>query len=562
MIGEMSPGLILVLGAVLVPFLKGQARAAWMLALPIIGLMQLLSLPMGDLGQTTLAGVPLTTMRVDGLSWLFGFVFLFAAFIGILYNLYHDDPLQHAAGLVYAGSAIGAVFAGDLVTFFLYWEGTAIASVFLIWASGTERAYRAGMRYLIIQIGSGVILLAGILIHHHATGSLAFTKFGLDAPGAMLILLAIGIKCAFPLLGSWLPDAYPQATPGGTVLLSAFTTKLAIYALARAFPGTDILIPIGLVMAVVPLIYAMMENDLRRTLAYTLNNQLGFMVVAVGIGTEMAISGAAAQAFVHVVYKSLLFMAIGAVLYRTGTAEASALGGLRATMPLTAALCIIGGLSIASPLLGGFVAKSLILSAAMKGGYFWVWLILLGASAGAFVATAIKIPYAAFFAADSGKRPEEAPKPMLAAMSLAALASLIVGLWPSLLYGALPFPMTYDAYTLEHVVTQLQLMAFATLAMVVMVALGLYPFERPGQLLGADWLYRGLGYRLLRWIETAANAAWTSIVGGVTSASGATVAWARSLHGPDGLFGRTWPTGTMALWTTVMLGAYLILAFV
>ena len=234
-------------------------------------------------------GLSLVTLRVDSLSLLFGYIFLIAAFLGGLYALHVRDTAQHSAGLIYAGSALGAVFAGDLVTLFFFWEGIAVASVFLIWASRTESAYRAGMRYIVIQVGSGVLLLAGILIHYKHTGSLSFGAIGLASPGGLLILLAFGIKCAFPLLHNWLPDAYPEATVSGTVLLSSFTTKVAVYALARGFAGTEILVPIGAAMTAFPIFYAVIENDLRRVLAYSLNNQLGFMVVGIGIGTELAL---------------------------------------------------------------------------------------------------------------------------------------------------------------------------------------------------------------------------------------------------------------------------------
>ena len=335
MIGEVSPGLILILGALLVPLLKGVVRSAYMLALPALAFAQLVSLPYGDLGQISVLGLPLVTLRIDRLSTIFGYIFLIASFLGVIYTLYHDDWVQNVAGLVYSGSAVGAVFAGDLVTLFLYWEGTAIASVFLIWASRTERSFDAGMRYLIIQIGSGVLLLAGTLIHFHATQSIAFNKLGLVSTGTWLIFLAFGIKCAFPLLHNWLQDSYPEATPGGAVMLSAFTTKLAVYALARGYAGTEILVPIGAAMTAFPIFYAVIENDLRRVLAYSLNNQLGFMVVGIGIGSELALNGTAAHAFCHILYKALLFMSMGAVLLRAGTVKGSELGGLYKSMPWT-----------------------------------------------------------------------------------------------------------------------------------------------------------------------------------------------------------------------------------
>jgi len=285
--------------------------------------------------------------------------------------------MQQSATLAYAGSAIGGVFAGDLLTLFLYWELTAVTSVFLIWARRTEGAFHTGIRYLLIQVLSGVLLLMGLLLVYRDSGSIAFTAMTLGSLGTWCIFLAFGIKCAFPLLHNWLQDSYPAATVTGTVILSAFTTKMAVYALARGFPGTEILIYIGAVMTLFPIFFAEIENDLRKVLAYSLNNQLGFMVVGVGVGTPLALNGTAAHAFCHILYKSLLFMSVGAVLYRTGTSKASELGGLYRTMPKTAIFCLIGAASISAvPLFSGFVSKSLILSAAGKEGYWLVWVAL------------------------------------------------------------------------------------------------------------------------------------------------------------------------------------------
>ena len=333
---ELAPGLILIFGALLVPVLPhGKVRNAYMALLPVLGFYGLTQMAPGAHGGFEAFGYQFAPVRVDRLSLVFGYIFHIAVLLSVVYAFHIRDTVQQVAALVYAGSAIGGVFAGDLITLFVYWEGTAISSVFLIWASRNERALRAGMRYLIIHVGSGVLLIAGAAIHYQATGSLAFDKMELNGLGPTLIFLAFGIKCAFPLLHNWLQDAYPEATVTGTVFLSAFTTKLAVYALARGFPGTEMLIWIGATMTAFPIFYAVIENDLRRVLSYSLNNQLGFMVVGIGIGTELSLNGTAAHAFAHILYKALLFMSMGAVLYRTGTIKGTDLGGLYKTMPWT-----------------------------------------------------------------------------------------------------------------------------------------------------------------------------------------------------------------------------------
>ncbi len=559
---SLSPGLILILGALAVPLLRGQARNLYMLALPVLGLASVLLLEPGSHWQLSVLGIELEIVRVDRLSTIFGIIFCIAAALGVLYSLHDQDPVQQVAGLIYAGAAIGAVFAGDLVTLFVFWELTAIASVFLIWARRSERAYRAGMRYLIIQVGSGVLLLAGAILHFDATGSLVFGELGLGSLGTNLIFLAFGIKCAFPLLHNWLEDAYPEATVSGTVMLSAFTTKLAVYSLARGFPGTEILIYIGVSMTAFPIFYAVIENDLRRVLAYSLNNQLGFMVAGIGVGSQLALNGTAAHAFCHIIYKALLFMSMGAVLHRTGTIKGSELGGLYKSMPWTAGFCIVGAASISAfPLFSGFVSKSLILSAIAEEGYFVPWLILLFASAGVFHHSGIKIPFFAFFAHDSGIRVKEAPANMLAAMAIAAFLCIGIGVYPAPLYALLPFDVDYQPYTAEHVVTQLQLLLFSALAFTWLMRTGLYPPELRSVNLDSDWIYRRALPRLIH----AGAEIFKPLEMGLRQA-GLRAVYAVILrterhHGPTGILGRTWTTGDTVMWVAILLGVYLILFF-
>jgi multicomponent Na+:H+ antiporter subunit D len=559
---EFPPGLILILGALPVPFLRGPLRAIWLLALPVAAFALLYSLPNGDHFAVSAFGKELELLRVDALSKVFGYVFLIAIFLGVIYALHLRAVEEHMAGLVYAGAAIGAVFAGDLVTLFVYWELTAISSVFLILARRTPEALAASMRYLIIQVGSGVLLLAGLIVRWHETGSIEFTHIGLDGAGGVLILLAFGIKAAFPLLHNWLQDAYPQATPTGTVLLSAFTTKLAIYALARGYAGTEELIWIGAIMTAFPIFFAVIENDLRRVLAYSLNNQLGFMVVGVGIGTDLALNGAAAHAFSHILYKALLFMSMGAVLHRTGTALASELGGLYKSMPFTTVFCIIGAASISAfPLFSGFVSKSMILSAAAHEGHFWVWLVLLFASAGVFHHSGIKIPFFAFFAHDSGKRPAEAPLNMLIAMGLASIMCIGIGVWPSALYAILPFEVDYIPYTDSHVLSQVQLLFFSALAFTVLMRTGLYPPELRSTNLDTDWLYRRVGRSILQYAARAADNVHSDVYDLVVRRARRFVDQLYKHHGPQGIIARTWPTGSMVLWVAILLVSYLVLYF-
>jgi multicomponent Na+:H+ antiporter subunit D len=559
MMASVPPFAIFFLGALLVGVSRGRLRLALLVLTPVVGGINVLGLDAGTSLGLSLFDYQLTPFRVDRLSLLFGYLFHLAAFIAVIYSLHVRDTGQHLAALIYAGSALGAVFAGDLITLFVFWELLALSSAFLIWARRSERASAVGLRYLIVQVTSGVILLAGVVTHMHETGSLEFTYIGLGGRASWLIFLAFGIKCAFPLLHNWLTDAYPEATPTGTVFLSAFTTKVAVYALARGFPGTELLIYIGTLMTVFPIFYAVIENDLRRVLGYSMINQLGFMVVGVGIGTHLAINGAVSHAFNDVIFKSLLFMSMGAVLHMTGRIKGSELGGLYKTMPVTTVLCIVGAASISAfPLFSGFVSKSMVMAAALEEGYPWVWVALLFASAGVFHHAGIKIPFFAFFAHDSGIRVSDPPRNMILAMALAAAICVFNGSYPWVLYSLLPFPVDYAPYASTHVVAQLQLLFFSALAFTWLKLSGLYPPELPSVNIDAEWSYRWLLPRAARALVAAFAPLDALMRRAALDRAGRMIEGLFRHHGPQGILARTWPTGSMVLWVAVLLAAYLV----
>lgn len=572
MIGDLPPAAILVCGALLVPLLRGRVRQGFLLLLPLLGLLHLWYLPDGITWKIDCFNWQLECVRLDPLSRLFSYLFHIAAFLGLLFTLQVREVTQQAAALVYAGSAVGAVCAGDLLTLFVFWELLAVSSAFLIWSRRSERSARCGLRYLLVQVGSGVLLLSGIAVHVGQGGAVTFDKMSLDGLATGLIFVAFGIKCAFPLLHNWLVDAYPEATFGGTVFLSAFTTKVAVYALARGFPGVEIeimgtsvklLVYIGAAMAAFPIFYAVIENDLRRVLAYSMINQIGFMVCGIGIGTELAVNGAVSHAFNDVLFKGLLFMSLGAVLYRTGKMNGSELGGLYKSMPVTAGLCMVGAASISAfPLFSGFVSKSMVMEAALEGDHLVVWLILLFASAGVFHHAGIKIPYFAFFAHDSGIRCREAPRNMLLAMSIAAAMCIFNGCFPDAwLYPLLPFENDYDPYTSAHVISQLQILFFSALAFAWLKLSGLYPPELRSVNLDTDWFYRRPLPALAVWCTRGVGRCRDSVSGQMRGFLSRLADESRRIYGPAGHVARTWSTGEMVAWVAVFLGVALVLYY-
>ena len=502
---DITPGIFMIIAAVFVPYLPHHIRQIFTLGAIALSAF-CLSAGVGVHWSIIVLGQELILHHADNLTLPFGIIFHIAAALNVIYGWHEKKAMEHTAGLAYAGAAIAAVHAGDLITLFIWWEATAITSVFLILASGTEKANKAAMRYLLVQVASGVMLLAGASLYWREVGSLAFGAMELGGLGTWLIFLAFGIKAAFPLLNGWLQDAYPEATILGTVMLSAFTTKLAIYAFARGFAGTEYLIWVGAAMTAFPVFFAVIENDLRRVLAYSLNNQLGFMIVAIGIGTELAINGAVAHAFAHIIYKALLFMSIGSVMYRVGTAKATELGGLYKSMPLTMIFCIIGAMSISAfPLFSGFTAKAVIMKAVGYEGLVIVYLVLLAASAGVLHHSGIKIPYFTFFGHDSGLRPKEAPFNMLVAMAIASVLCIAIGVMPTQFYQILPYTLDYQPYDASHIVGQFQLVIFAMLAFTFLMRFGFYPPEIVSTVLNSDWIYRRLLPRIGSPVLSVAN---------------------------------------------------------
>ena len=550
------PGLVLIVAAVLLAVTRGGLRSAIALVAPLVAIGFAWGMAEGTQWRTHFLGMEIVPFAVDRLSRLFALIFSLMAFAGALFALNQERRLELSAALLYAGSAIGVALAGDLVTVFVFWEVMAIGSTLVLWSAATPASYRASMRYLMVHLFGGMLLFAGVAGHVLETGSTAFTAMEGDTVYEALILAAFLVNAAAWPLSAWLPDAYPEASWSGMVFLSAFTTKTSVYVLLRGFPGNDLLVYIGLAMVFYGIIYALLENDMRRILAYSIVNQVGFMVTGIGIGTEMALNGAAAHAFTHILYKALLLMSAGSVLLMTGRRKCTDLGGLFRTMPLTAACGIIGALAISSfPLTSGFVSKSMVTQAAGDEHLLTVWLLLAAASAGVFLHAGIKFPWFVFFQKDSGLRPAEPPWNMRAAMVFVSALCIGLGIVYEPLYRLLPYAVDYAPYTGFHVVAQLQLLLFSGLAFFVMLS---WLRRTLTITLDLDWLYRVL---FLRLAVVAARAASLSMTAWESAAARG---WARVhagagwLHGPRGPLARTWASGAMGLGVMAMLLAFLL----
>lgn len=556
----LPPALILILGAALGSVVRVPSlRSAIALLTPLITLYAIWQIPDGVQLSVPFLQHQMELVEGSKVRRLFATIFTLMAFGGVLFAFKQAKWWEISAAMVYAAGAVGVSFSGDMLSLFIFWEIMALFSTLVVWHGGTVSARQAGMRYALMHLLGGVFLMMGIVGMWIQTESLDVQALTLGSPYTWLLLIGVLVNTAAPPFSPWLPDAYPEASPSGSVFLSAFTTKTSVLTLILLFPGQSILIWIGLWMVFYGIIYALLENDMRRILSYSIVNQVGFMVVGVGIGTELALNGAAAHAFAHIIYKALLFMSAGAVLYQTGKRKCSELGGLYQSMPLTTVCGTIGALAISAfPYTSGFISKSLISSASAYEHLTFVYFMLVAASAGVFLHAGIKFPWFVFFQKDSGMRPPDPPWNMRWAMILYSAACIGLGLFPNLLYGLLPYPVDYEPYTADHVVTQLQLLLFAGLAFFVMLPM----MKRTLTIsLDLDWFWRVGGNKIVLFLEKSLGRGLAGLVKVCRSALQALLNWLSQYHGQGGILSRTWPTGSMVTWVAVLLASFLVLYY-
>ena len=555
------PGCILILGALFLPLFPKKLRAIPALGFPLLTLITVWLVTPDHSVIINFLGYELELVRWTAEGRVFATIFSLVAGIGALYALKTARRLELSAAFVYAGSAISVTFCGDLISLFVFWEIMAIGSTMVLWSNSRDNAriYQSSIRYLIVHLLGGVLLMVGIASYIATTGSSEFTNMRADSFGTIMILLGFLVNAGAPPFTSWIADAYPEASPSGAVFLSAFTTKTAVFVLLMGFAGETALIYVGLYMAFYGIIYALLENDIRRILAYSIVNQVGFMVVAIGIGSELALNGATAHAFAHILYKALLLMSAGSVILMTGKRKCTDLGGLFQTMPLTTGAAIVGSLAISAPLTSGFISKSLELSAAAEAGLPIVWFLLVAASVGGFVNAGIKYTYFVFFQKGSGLRTEDPPWNMLWGMGLLSALCISIGIMPSLLYDILPYPLDYEPYTVSHVVSQIQLLLFAGVAFFILLIL-----VKPALTISLDfdWFYRKFFPGIVNWIKKLGPNVIDPFVLGSKSFGQQRFNHLFEVHGPQGIFARTWPSASMVLWVAVLLATSMILYYI
>ena len=550
MLNNIHPGLVLILFGIVIMAVPEKLRKVLIIAGPVLAALATINLNVdSSMCIDVVPGVTFQLLRVDRLAKIFMIVFSIASLIGAVYALSSKSRWETGFEAVYAGSSMGAVLAGDWISLIVFWEIMAAASWLIIMSAKTEKASKAGFRYLLVHMLGGNLLLAGIIVKAAGGGSMVISCLTGNQDAAFwLILIGVAVNAAMPPLNSWISDAYPEAPVAGSVYMASFTTKVGVYFVIRVFAGTEFLLWVGVFMALYGAAMALIENDLRRLFSYHIVSQMGYIVASAAVGSAIGIDGAAAHTFNHILYKMVLFMCCGAVITATGKRKITDLSGLYRKMPLTSVCFLIASLSIAGfPLFNGFVSKSLIMNAMAEGGYHVAEILLMIASVGTLLSVALKVNYFLFFGkpssgcvdhgdcaggcaeridgcADIEVKP--VPLNMKIAMVMGTAGCVLIGLMPNLLYGLTPFGSNGHPFTVDHVTQYIELFAAATLVFVMYID---HMAPHVAVTLDFDWFYRK---------PLAAAVRWTSVaVSGVFEACGSLISrlvacGSRYLHRP------------------------------
>ena len=498
-----------------------------------------------------LFGFDVVLFNVDPFSTLMGLIFGFIGAAGVLYSYASDaDNLQTAFALGYVGTSLGAVFGGDWLSLIFFWELMAVTSTLLVWHYG-GKAVRAGFRYGLAHGIGGTLFLGAVVWHFAETGTFLFASVpgGPEAAGLagsvapVLAAVGVGVNVGFIGLHTWLPDTYPRPHVAASVFLCVFTTKTGVYGMYRVFPqdGNVAVAYMGGAMAVFGATMALFQNDMRRLLSYHIQSQVGYMVAGVGIGGALAQAGAFAHVFNHILYKGLLFMTAGVVVYRTGEESLKKLGGLAREMPLTAGAFSVAALSIAGfPGFNGFVSKGIVISAShyafekgpvVVGDFYTLELLLLIGGVGTFMSF-IKFGYYAFFHGSYDGSVKDANRGQSVAMVTVAALCVFYGVFDGALFAILPFDVTseavvahvYHTYTVTHVVEGLVLAALG----LVGFALVKKPLSGLGKVPDVDSLYNPALFYGTRWLVVGVTELYAAVDRVVVRGAAVTVAVVRS----------------------------------
>ncbi len=405
--------------------------------------------------------------RLDGLAFLFALLILGIGLLILLYARFYLEPQENPARffcflMLFQGAMLGIVLSDNLLFLLIFWEMTSLTSFLLIgWWSHLPEARRGARMALAITGGGGLALIAGMLLLGRIAGSYelsailtkgeAIRASALYLPALLLILLGAFAKSAQFPFHFWLPQAMAAPTPVSAYLHSATMVKAGIYLLARLWPvlsGTEVWFCIvattGLVTLLLGAKTALFRDDLKAVLASSTVSHLGLITFLLGLGTKAAALAAMVHILAHASFKAALFLLAGIVDHAAGTRDLRRLGGLRRLMPVSFALTLVAGLSMAGvPPLSGFLSKELMLEEAahtLWAGTGGLVPVLAMVAAAASVAYSLRLIGATFLGterADYPHPPHEAGPGLLAAPAVLVLLVIATGLMPMALLGPL-----------------------------------------------------------------------------------------------------------------------------
>lgn len=454
----LHPGIIMILFGILVMLLPRGFRKPLSIIAPVTAAWGFLQMTAdSSLPYELTPYIKMEFIHLDSLAWTFMLVFCIIAILNGIYGIGIQHRYECGMSMVYAGSVMGVILAGDCISLIIFWEISAFASMYVVYCKHDRASARASFRYILVHAFGGNMLLAGLIIYmFHYENSLGHLSDCIGEPCFWLIAIGIAVNAAIPPLHAWLPDAYPESTATGTVYLSSFTTKAAIYLMLRMMSGMTDLVWIGAIVAIYGACMAIMENGIRRLLAYHIVSQLGMMIAAAGVGGAIGIDAATAHAFTNILFKGVLMMGAGAVIYATGRSNITELGGLAKKMPVTAGCFLISSLAIAGlPGLSGFVSKALIMDAVHEAGYTVPALLLTAGGVGTLLSITLKINYYVFFGPCDDEKASEVEKKVPFSMNLAMVlgtaATVAIGIFPDKFYALMPYKTIVEPYHMGHV---------------------------------------------------------------------------------------------------------------
>jgi len=346
--------------------------------------------------------------RLNALSWLFAIMISGITFLSILFSLNYirgreNLDFYYAMLLLVNASMLGIVFAGDLISFYIFWEIMSW-STFLLISYNKGKALNAGLKYIIMSLIGSIAMLIAIISFYLKFGSLdiSFISANINTVSTKYIIyisslffIGFGVKSAIVPLHTWLPDAHSEAPSPFSAILSGILIKMGIYGfllilytiigikiLSIMWIGKIklhyILVWLGAISILVPSFIAILQDDAKRVLAWSSIGQIGYIIVGISLGTGLGFLGGMFHTFNHAIFKALLFLSIASVEYQTGTRNLNQLGGLIKKMPVTFLGCVIGiaGL-IGIPLTNGFVSKWLIYKSLFDTSNFFLLLFSL-----------------------------------------------------------------------------------------------------------------------------------------------------------------------------------------